>query len=111
MPNPDHPDEPFWIDQNGDLTERRWIGGLEVIVHHADIPPDDMTVVQGVPCTTALRTVIDIAVDHEPARLAVIVQDCLDRRLFTVDEARARLARADMANHPGAELLRRALPS
>jgi hypothetical protein len=37
------------------------------------------------------------------------VQDCLDRRLFTAEEAWARLAEQDMVRRPGAELLRRAL--
>jgi hypothetical protein len=38
------------------------------------------------------------------------VQDCLRRRLFTVEEALARLAQPDMLTRPGAKLLRQALP-
>jgi hypothetical protein len=82
-----------------------------VIVHYDDIPASDLTTVDGIPCTTALRTVIDIAPDEDSEHLAEIVQDCLARGLFTVEEARRRLAQPDMATRPGAELLRRVLPS
>ena len=97
------------IDANGALTERVWLGGQEVIVHYDDIPESDITVVHGIRCTTALRTVIDVAPDVEPPHLVRIVRDCLDRGLFTVDEARVRLAQPDMLTRKGAELLRRAL--
>ena len=50
---------PFGVDGNGALTEITSIGGIEVIVHHDDLPPSDNTVMHGIPCTTALRTVID----------------------------------------------------
>jgi hypothetical protein len=80
-----------------------------VIVHYEGIPEKDVTTVDGIRCTTALRTVIDIAADVDRAHLGRIVQDCLDRRLFTVEEARARLVEPDMANRHGADLLRRLL--
>jgi hypothetical protein len=32
-----------------------------VVIHYVDIPDSDKTNVDGIPCTTALRTVIDIA--------------------------------------------------
>ncbi len=96
-------------DANGCPTERVWIDGQEVVVHYDDIPASDRTTVDGIPCTTALRTVIDIAPEINEARLARIVQDCLDRRLFTLAEARARLDEADMRTRPGAVLLRRYL--
>lgn len=46
----------------------------------------------------------------DAAELMRNVQDCLNRQLFTVEEAKARLAEHDMLTRPGAELLRRALP-
>jgi hypothetical protein len=104
------PDEDLWIDSNSCLTERTWLGGQEVVVHYDDIPAKDITVQKGIRCTTPLRTVIDIAPDVDPAELERIVRDCLDRGLFTVEEARARVAEPDMRKRPGAELLRRALP-
>jgi len=106
---PHHHDDDIFFDGNGALTERRRLGGQEVIVHYDDLPEKDITTVRGIPCTTALRTVIDIAPDLDRAQLERNVQDCLDRRLFSVEEARARLSEPDMANRPGAVLLRRLL--
>ena len=48
-----------YFNKNGVLTEHRWIGGNEVVVHYEDIPESDCTTVDGIPCTTALRTMID----------------------------------------------------
>ena len=97
--------EECFVDVNGCPTERLWFDGHEVVVHYATVPESDLTVVKGVPCTTALRTVIDIAADCGPGELERIVQDCLDRRLFTFAEARVRLAEPDMRTHPGAARL------
>jgi hypothetical protein len=105
---PDRPDD-IYFDSNGALTERRQLGGQEVIVHYDDLPATDITTVDGIPCTTALRTVIDIAPDLDRAHLAEVVRDCLDRGLFTVDEARARISEPDMQQRPGARLLRSVL--
>jgi hypothetical protein len=77
-----------------------------VLVHYDDIPEKDITTVHGIPCTTALRTVIDIAPDLDRDQLRRAVQDCLDRQLFSVEEAKARLLEPDMLSRPGAHLLR-----
>ena len=90
-------------------TERKWLGGQEVIVHYDDVPETDITTVGGIRVTTALRTVIDIAPDVDAAHLDEIVHDCLKRKLFTVAEALARIAEPDMVHRPGARLLGRAL--
>ncbi len=94
------------LDTNGDPMEIVEIDGKEVIVHFADLPDHDVTVVDGIPCTTALRTVIDVVVDMEDSELVAIVRDAVARELFTVAEAHARLAEDDMRTHPGAVLLR-----
>lgn len=86
--------------------ERVEIGGQEVIVHYVDIPEKDRTVVRGIPCTTALRTMIDLAPDAPDEELRRMVAHCLERELFSPDEAMARLAEADMQDHPGAPTLR-----
>lgn len=96
-------------DSNGRPTERVLLGGQEVIVHYDDIPDKDLTSVHGIRCTTPLRTVIDIAPDVDAARLEEIVQECLERGLFTIGEARDRLAERDMLTRPGAVLLRQLL--
>jgi hypothetical protein len=100
------PQDDMWFDANGVLTERKRVNGVEVIVHYDDIPEKDLTTVNGIPVTTALRTVIDLAPELDPAELVQAVDDCLARRLFTVEEARARLAEPDMANRLGATLVR-----
>lgn len=94
-----------YVDSNGGPTERRVMGGQEVIVHYDDIPDGDRTTIGGIPVTTALRTVIDLAPDLGRADLEGMVADCLRRGLFTVDQARARIAAPDMAHRPGALLL------
>lgn len=103
-------DDDLYIDANGCPTERVRIGGQDVIIHYADdIPESDVTTVRGIPCTTPLRTVIDLAPELEADELERIVQDCLDRRLFTLDEAHARLAEDDMVSRRGAAILRQLL--
>ena len=102
--------EPLGVDGNGLLVERMWLGDQEVHIHRDDVPETDITTVKGIRCTTALRTVIDIAPEVPASDLEVMVQDCLERGLFTVEEAWRRLAEPDMADRRGAELLRRVLP-
>jgi hypothetical protein len=107
---PEECEHDLWVDGNGCLTERTWLGGQEVVVHYDDdIPESDITTVHGIRCTTALRTVIDIATDPDVVDLEVMVRDCLDRRLFTVEAAWARFAQDDMLTRPGAELVRTVL--
>ena len=102
--------EPLGVDSNGLLTERMWLGDQEVVIHRDDVPETDLTTVNGIRCTTALRTVIDLAPEVCAADLKVMVRDCLERGLFTVGEASRRVVEPDMVGRRGAELLRRLLP-
>jgi hypothetical protein len=106
---PEQIGDDFYVDANGCLTEHVMLGDQEVVVHYADLPDSDITTVGGIACTTALRTVIDIAPEVDPPELERIVRDCLERRLFSREEAMVRIAEPDLLTHPGAELLRRAL--
>lgn len=101
--------EPMGVDGNGLLTERAWLGEQEVIVHRGDVPETDITMVDGIRCTTALRTVIDLAPEVSAAHLETMVRDCLERGLFTLADARRRVAEPDMAGRGGAEAVRRVL--
>ena len=101
--------EPLSVSPDGVLSELIRIGDDDVIVHFDDIPDHDRTVIDGIPCTTALRTVIDLAPELDAGELQQMVDDCLGRRLFTLDEAWARLAEPDMAERSGAVILRRFL--
>jgi hypothetical protein len=107
MPNRDANE--IYFDSNGVLTERKRVGQTEVVVHYDNIPDKDITTVHGIPCTTALRTVIDMAKDLDSAQLDRVLQDCFSRRLFTIEDASARLAEPDMLHHPGGGVLRRRL--
>jgi hypothetical protein len=107
----DHPrSEPMGVDGNGLLVERTWLGGQEVIVHRDDLPASDITTVQGIRCTTPLRTIIDLAPQSTTAQLEQMLRDSLERKLFTVEEAWQRVAQPDMASRRGAALLRQVLP-
>lgn len=96
-------------DSNGCPTER--VEGQEVIVHYDDIPAKDITTVDGIRCTTALRTIIDLAAEVDDDHLERMVRDALRRRLFTVEEAMARVAEDDIRRRPGAVRLRQLLPT
>lgn len=95
-----------YLDSNGTPTERVFVNGLEMIVHYEDIPESDKTTVDGIPCTTALRTIIDIAPELDRPDLERAVTDALDRQLFSLEDAHTRLAEDDMRLRPGAVLLR-----
>lgn len=101
---------PMGVDAAGGMVERMWLGDQEIVVHYVDIPESDITTHNGMRITTALRTVIDLAADVDEAHLIEMVTDSLERRLFTEEEARLRLAQPDMATHAGAERLRQVLP-
>ena len=105
----DHASDNIYIDSNGCPTERIRVGGQEIVVHYDDIPESDITTVDGLRVTTPIRTVIDIAVDTSPRELERMIRECLDRGLFTVEDARARLDQPDMAKRTGAQLVRAAL--
>lgn len=98
-----------WIDANGRPTECVLIGGQEVVVHYEDIPESDITTVDGLRVTTPLRTVIDIAVEIDSEQLELVIQQCLDRNLFTVEEALARIAEPGMRSRAGGQRLGRFL--
>ena len=69
---PDESDR-IWIDSNGVPTERRCLGGQQVIVHYEDIPETDITVHLGIRVTTPLRTVID---REDSPSTATSTRDC-----------------------------------
>jgi len=56
-----------------------------------------------------LTAVVGFAPTVDDDQLALMVQDFLDRGLFTVEEAWARIAEPDMIAEPGARSLARIL--
>lgn len=92
----------YYMDPRGHFVERVQIDGQDVHLHYRDIPESDITTLHGIRLTTPLRTVIDIAPTVDEDQLELMVQDCLERGLFTVEEAWARIAEPDMLADPGA---------
>jgi hypothetical protein len=105
----DQANDDIYIDSNGCPTERIRVGDQEIVVHYDDIPESDITTVRGLRVTTPIRTVIDIAPEMPAAELDRIIRDCLDRNLFTVEQALARIDQPDMAVRVGAHMVRSAL--
>lgn len=99
----------YFIDGNGLLAERVKFGDLDIVMHYDDIPESDVSTVDGIRCTTPLRTMIDLAPQYEGRDLEHAIRDCLERGLFTSDEAFARVRASDMLMRPGATLFTRAL--
>ncbi|MEQ1700942.1 MAG: hypothetical protein ABMA25_12585 [Ilumatobacteraceae bacterium] len=101
--------QPFGVDASGSPVECGVFRGGVVIVHRQDIPESDVTTVNGIRCTTAVRTIIDVAVDMEPDDLRATVADAVERGLFSDFELRERLTKPDMDAHAGARAVRLAL--
>ena len=59
----------------------------QYVVHHADITPKDVTAVEGIPVTTAMRTIRDCHADH--------VGPALLRQAIADGRENGRLARRD----------------
>lgn len=97
------------VDDNGCPVERRVIDGIRVVIHYDDLPECDRDVVDGIPCTSAIRTIIDIAPDCPAGHLDAILRDGLASRLFALDEMVARIAADDMTHRPGAGMVRASL--
>ncbi|MFM1965338.1 MAG: hypothetical protein RL134_1063 [Actinomycetota bacterium] len=97
--------EDFYIHERGWPVERRRIAGQPVMLHYRDVPESDITTLHGIRLTTPLRTVIDMAPDVGMDHLEIMVRDCLQRGLFTVEEAFARMRQPDLADDPGAAML------
>jgi hypothetical protein len=103
------PMEPIGVDGNGDVMGRASVGGTTVIVHFGDYPDTDVTTVRGIPCTTAERTIIDLATTFEEHHFREVVLDALERGIVTEERLWARLDQPDMRVHVGAEILRQLL--
>lgn len=100
------PGDRLGIDDNGCLTRTTQIDGTPIVIHYDEVPESDIEEIDGVRVTTALRTTIDLAAQLSTQQLHHLVDDFMDRGLFTAEEAFARLARPDMARRRGAHILR-----
>lgn len=97
-------------NSDDDLVECFELNGQTVTIRSRDIPAKDITTVHGIRCTTPIRTLIDLAPEIDREELDALIDDSLARGLFTVADARARIAEPDMRHDRGATLLGAALP-
>jgi hypothetical protein len=84
------------------LTRNRRNGarvGARLVVHAAQLPPDEVTVADGILCTTVARTLIDFARTEEFEQAVIPGDAALHRELTTVTRLREQLRRA--RNRPG----------
>lgn len=97
------------VDENGCVTEVVKVGRQRVHVTYDDIPESDITTIRGVRCTAPLRTVIDLGAELTSEDLERVIDDCLHRSLFTLEEAAERLAQPDISSRRGARIVKAAL--
>jgi len=80
---------------------------LAVKVHEAkDILPIDRRLMDAIPITSPVRTVLDLAAVSPPRRVEQAMEDGLRRRLFTPDQLAERFARFARRGKPGIRTLR-----
>jgi len=81
---------PQWID----VTIDRWSGlsAPDVAVHRAALPPVDRVVVDGIPCTSATRTLIDCAPLVDEETLETAFDHARRLGLTSIDAITGRLA-------------------
>lgn len=84
--------DPGWIDLSGPLT--RWVRLQGVVGHRTGTLEDgDAVVIDGIPCTSPLRTVIDLSGTLEVPALGKLVDHFLRTRQVGLEALRDRVAR------------------
>jgi very-short-patch-repair endonuclease len=81
---------------------------LEAVTLHktGPVPVRDVVTRRGVAVCSPARTIVDLASQLGPSRLGAIIDEGLVRRLWTIDEVAACLARQDRQRHGGPQLRR-----
>jgi hypothetical protein len=78
-------------------------------IHRAHVPAEDRRALRGMPCTTAARTLIDLAGTLSEEDLAIAVEDAWRRKLAALDWVERRLRQLGSRGRPGARALRHVL--
>src|SRR5215510_7052004 len=79
-----------------ELTCARWRRARHdgLVVHETKaFDPEDLVVVDAIPCTTVARTLLDLGAVLRPAQVEYALDDALRRGLVTMDDLRALLRR------------------
>ena len=67
-----------------------------VVVHYAPpLHPDDLAVVNGIPCTSVARTLVDCAEEMTIAELRELFRNARSKGLLDIDAVRASAARVE----------------
>src|SRR6266849_9531163 len=83
-----------------------------VVVHRSQsLPSEDKTVIEGIPCTRAARTIIDLASVIDAQQLELALEDALRRRLVQVPWVYRRLRALGTTGRHGSRSLNRFLYS
>jgi hypothetical protein len=93
------------------LTDRsRFRRQHSFVLHRTNYLPDsDVTILRGIPTTTASRTLLDIGSIVGPKALGTIVDDGLTHRSFTLAVVHDQLRRSAAMGRPGTTALREVL--
>ena len=102
--------EPQSVDQNGTVTMTAQLGDDEMILRHGEYPACDVVELDGFAMTTPLRSLIDGATEISEIQTSRNLARFMSLGFVTPADAWRRLAQPDMADHPGAAVLRRLLP-
>jgi hypothetical protein len=83
--------------------------GLGVVHETKDLRAIDTTVVDGIPVTTVVRTLIDLGAVAPRQRVGQALDDACRRKLVTIDEVRARFVELARRGRNGIGTMRRLL--
>lgn len=87
----------------------RRLRGLDAVIqHYGDVPPEDLVVIDGIPCTGLARTVCDIATKLGPDRCLRALDD-FERRRNSLGWLTMTAGRLDRPGQTGTRIVRRLL--
>ncbi|HEX5587783.1 MAG TPA: hypothetical protein VFZ17_10770 [Acidimicrobiia bacterium] len=95
-----------------EITCKRWRRARydDLVIHETKaFDPVDATEVDGIPCTTVARTLLDLGAVLSSAQVEYALDDALRRNLVTLDELRALLRRVGRRGRNGTGVMRKLL--
>jgi very-short-patch-repair endonuclease len=78
-----------------DVTPRRQRQSDRIDFHRCRLTPEDVTIVDGIPCTTVARTILDLAEVVPPRLVERALDESETRRILDMREIEAVMERAD----------------
>ena len=91
-------DEPIHITVPGNPDDPRSLPPAPpgVVIHRVpELHPDDVTVVDGIPCTSIARTLVDMAEEMSRDELRALFARARERGLLDIDAVKASAARVE----------------